>query len=178
MMHKERNQVVLVDKDNNQIGVMEKYEAHIQGKLHRAFSVFILNHQGEVLLQQRASEKYHGANLWTNACCSHQQPQESTLQAAIDRLDYEMNIQTPLQELFSFIYRAPVENNLIEHELDFVLLGYYNQNPIVNPREVKSYKWIAVDQLEEWMKLKPEQFTYWFKDVWPKVKAYIQKKEA
>lgn len=172
-MHKERNHVVLVDSQNNELGIMDKYEAHTKGVLHRAFSIFIFNEKGELLLQQRAGEKYHGADLWTNTCCSHQQQYETTLQAANDRLAYEMNMKADLEELFSFIYNAKVENNLIEHELDFVLFGITNQNPLPNPEEVQDYKWIGIDDLETWMQTKPEDFTYWFKDAWHRVKEHM-----
>jgi len=172
-MNRERDQVVLVDTNNNAMGTMEKYEAHVQGLLHRAFSIFIFNDKGELLLQQRAAHKYHGANLWTNTCCSHQQPGESTLEAAHDRLNYEMNMTADLEELFSFIYKAQVENNLIEHELDVILLGIANQDPQPNPAEVQAFRWITVEDLELWMQQNPEQFTYWFKDVWSRVKDHV-----
>ena len=174
-MHRERNEVILVDTENTKLGIMDKYEAHTKGELHRAFSVFIFNGNGELLLQQRAAKKYHGANLWTNTCCSHQQASETTLEAANDRLDYEMGLQANLQEIFSFIYHAEVENNLIEHELDIVLFGIHNQDPIPNLEEVKDFKWIGIDELEKWMKEKPEEFTYWFKDAWHRVKEHMLK---
>ncbi|MCA5005749.1 isopentenyl-diphosphate Delta-isomerase [Sphingobacterium bovistauri] len=177
-MNRDRNQVVLVDTENRELGTMEKYEAHKQGSLHRAFSIFIFNDNGELLLQQRASHKYHGANLWTNTCCSHQQLGESTLDAARDRLIYEMNLSAELEEIFSFIYHAHVENNLIEHELDSVLFGINNDIPIPNPEEVQNYRWIAAPDLENWMASNPEQFTYWFKDVWHRVKEYMQQEIA
>lgn len=173
MMNKERDQVVLVDTSNNVLGTMEKHEAHIKGVLHRAFSIFIFNDKGELLLQQRASNKYHGADLWTNTCCSHQQLHESTMDAAEDRLAFEMNTKADLEELFSFIYKAEVENNLIEHELDVILFGVSNDNPQPNPVEVQAYKWINMEELEQWMDRHPEQFTYWFKDVWPRVKSHV-----
>lgn len=173
-MNRDRNHVVLIDSQNRDIGIMEKYEAHERGLLHRAFSIFIFNDKGELLLQQRASHKYHGANLWTNTCCSHQQQGESTLDAAKDRLAYEMNLSADLDEIFSFVYHAHVENNLIEHELDSVLFGITNEDPKPNSDEVQDYKWIAVNELEEWMKNTPEQFTYWFKDVWQRVRDHMQ----
>lgn len=173
-MNKERNHVVLVDQYNNELGIMEKQEAHVKGVLHRAFSIFIFNENGELLLQQRAAHKYHGANLWTNTCCSHQQQGESTLVAAKDRLAFEMNMKADLDILFSFIYHAKVENNLIEHELDVVLFGISNNNPSPNPEEVKDFKWIGANELEAWMNESPEHFTYWFKDVWHRVKDHMQ----
>jgi isopentenyl-diphosphate delta-isomerase len=172
-MGKERNHVVLVDTQNKVLGTMDKYEAHIKGALHRAFSIFIFNEKGELLLQQRATDKYHGADLWTNTCCSHQQINENTLDAAKDRLAYEMNMSANLEEIFTFIYHAKVENNLIEHELDVVLFGISNSEPHPNPEEVQAYKWINTEKLESWMNKHPEQFTYWFKDVWHRVKDHM-----
>lgn len=172
-MGRERNHVVLVDTQNKELGTMDKYKAHTEGVLHRAFSIFIFNDKGELLLQQRAANKYHGANLWTNTCCSHQQINENTLDAAKDRLAFEMRMETALEEIFSFIYHAKVENNLIEHELDSVLFGVTNQHPIPNSEEVQAYKWIGIEELEEWMEKHPEQFTYWFKDVWHRVKDHM-----
>ena len=172
-MDRERNHVILVDTQNNELGIMDKYDAHRKGILHRAFSVFIFNEKGELLLQQRAADKYHGANLWTNTCCSHQQINENTLEAAKDRLDYEMRMSANLEEIFSFIYYAQVENNLIEHELDIVLFGISNYNPSPNPSEVQAYKWIGIDDLEGWMKKSPKDFTFWFKDVWQRVKEHM-----
>lgn len=172
-MNDTRDHVVLVNPANDALGTMEKLAAHQTGVLHRAFSVFIFNEQQELLLQQRASHKYHGANLWTNTCCSHQQWNESTLAAAKARLQYEMGLSCTLEEYFSFIYHAEVENNLIEHELDFICVGYTQENPNINPDEVKDYKWIAIPDLLTWMNNKPEEFTYWFKEVLPTVLAKL-----
>jgi len=120
----ERNNVVLVDENDNAIGEMEKLTAHKQGQLHRAFSVFIFNDKGELLLQQRASHKYHGAGLWTNTCCSHPQSGEDVGSSAQERLNYEMGLKCDLKFVDSFIYNEQVENNLIEHELNYVFIGY------------------------------------------------------
>jgi len=133
----ERNKVVLVDIDDTPLAEMDKLEAHQQGKLHRAFSIFIFNDSGELLVQQRASSKYHGANLWSNTCCSHPQWEEDVTLSAQERLNYEMGIQCSLIGLYKFIYNEKVENNLIEHELDYIFVGYSNQSPTINKNKKK-----------------------------------------
>src|SRR5690606_10801431 len=138
----ERNKVILVDVDDNAIGEMEKLLAHQQGELHRAFSVFIFNAKGELLLQQRAKHKYHGGGLWTNTCCSHPQWGEDVDSSALERLNYEMGLKSNLELVYSFIYYTTVENNLTEHELDHVFVGYSDQNPLPNDDEVQDYKWM------------------------------------
>ena len=126
------NKLILVDENDLPLGTAEKMEAHEKGLLHRAFSVFIFNAQGKMLLQQRAINKYHSGGLWTNACCSHPYFEEETLVAAEKRLQEEMGFVSELKELFSFIYKAPFENGLTEHELDHVMIGYFNEEPIIN----------------------------------------------
>jgi isopentenyl-diphosphate delta-isomerase len=162
--------VVLVDEQNNEIGIMEKQEAHEKAVLHRAFSVFLFNDKGELLLQQRALTKYHSAGLWTNTCCSHPRPNESTIQAAQRRLREEMGIITQLTEKFQFIYKAEFENGLTEHELDFIYTGIFNGTPEINADEVHAYKWIALDDLISEVYNNPEKFTAWFKII---LKQYI-----
>ncbi len=169
-----RDHVVLVTPENVPLGIMNKLEAHQKGVLHRAFSIFLFNDKKELLLQQRAAHKYHGAKLWTNTCCSHQQSGEDNLTAANNRLQFEMGIYCPLEEKFSFLYKAQVENNLIEHELDFILMGIYNDNPVINDTEVMDYKWIAIPELMKWIDANPEQFTYWFKEVLPSVLQQLE----
>ena len=169
-----RDHVVLVNPDNVPMGIMDKLEAHQKGVLHRAFSIFLFNDKKELLLQQRAAHKYHGAELWTNTCCSHQQLGEDNLTAAQNRLQFEMGISCPLEEKFSFLYKAEVENNLIEHELDFIFMGIYNENPVINNTEVMDYKWIAISELINWIDANPEQFTYWFKEVLPDVLQQLE----
>lgn len=164
-----RDNVVLVDKEDNPISEMDKIEAHKKGLLHRAFSVFLFNEKGEMLIHRRAAHKYHGAGLWTNACCSHPQLGEDILESAHDRLYYEMGIRCDLEKVFSFIYNTPVENNLIEHELDHVFIGYTNVEPVPNPEEVESYKWISIARLNQEMKENPELYTFWFRTALPKV---------
>lgn len=156
-------EVVLVDEYDNPIGTMEKMQAHQKALLHRAFSVFILNSRGELLLQQRAFSKYHSAGLWTNACCSHQRPGESTLKAANRRLQEEMGMKAPLRELFWFIYKAPFDNGLTEHELDHVLVGTTDAVPNINSEEVAAYKWLSINAVKKELELYPEHYTVWFK---------------
>ena len=124
--------VILVNEKDEQIGFMPKLEAHEKAQLHRAFSVFILNSKNEIMLQQRAVEKYHSPLLWTNTCCSHQREGETNVEAGSRRLFEEMGFRTSLKELFSFIYKAPFDNGLTEHELDHVMIGYYEENPEIN----------------------------------------------
>ncbi|HHC79319.1 MAG TPA: isopentenyl-diphosphate Delta-isomerase [Flavobacteriia bacterium] len=156
-------QVILVNKDDEQLGTMPKLEAHKKGVLHRAFSVFITNDKGELLLQQRAASKYHSPLLWANTCCSHQREGESNITAGKRRLQEEMGFVTELKDVFSFIYRAPFDNGLTEHELDHVLVGTYNENPIINPEEVESFKWMTLEAVKVDMVVHPEIYTEWFK---------------
>ena len=157
--------VVLVDEHNKELGIMGKLEAHEKGLLHRAFSVFVFNHDGKLLLQQRALSKYHSGGLWTNTCCSHPKANEAVLAAAHRRLQEEMGFDCELEEKFHFIYKAGFENGLTEHELDFVFVGTYNQEPHFNTDEVKQVKWLTLTEVEEQLKQHPEQFTAWFKIV-------------
>lgn len=170
-----RNKVVLVDEKDHPIGQMDKLKAHKTGKLHRAFSVFLFNGQGEMLIHQRAAGKYHGGGLWTNACCSHPQPGEDTYESATERLKYEMGLTCELQALFSFTYRVEVENNLIEHEYDFVFVGYTDEQPLPNREEVQDYRWITPKDLLQEVDQHPGMFTTWFKMAIPRVlqEAYI-----
>lgn len=155
--------VVLVDAENNQVGVMEKHEAHEKALLHRAISIFIFNSKGELLLQQRALSKYHSAGLWTNTCCSHPREHETNLEAATRRLREEMGMACTLKEQFSFIYKTPFENGLCEHELDFVFTGTCDDAPHINPNEVMGYKWITIDALLVDVASNPNAYTSWFK---------------
>jgi len=155
--------VILVDVYDNPTGSMSKIEAHEKGILHRAFSVFILNEKGHLMLQQRALNKYHSPGLWTNTCCSHQREGEGNIDAGKRRLKEEMGFIVPMKTLFSFIYKAPFDNGLTEHELDHVLLGYYNHEPIINPKEVAAWKWVDLDQIASEIKDTPQLYTVWFK---------------
>ncbi len=155
--------VILVDKNDNQLGLMEKIEAHEKAVLHRAFSVFILNDNNELLLQKRALSKYHSPGLWTNTCCSHPRDGESVIDAGIRRLREEMGFETEIHTLFSFIYIAEFDNGLTEHEFDHVLLGRYNKTPLINKLEVSDWKWIDIEFLKKDVVVNPDIYTVWFK---------------
>jgi isopentenyl-diphosphate delta-isomerase len=155
-------EVILVDAHDNAIGTMEKMEAHEKGLLHRAFSILLLNDKGEMLVQQRALEKYHSPGLWTNACCSHPRPTETNLDAANRRLKEELGMSVDLTEIFHFTYRAEFDHGLIEHEIDHVFLGITNVNPTINLSEVMSYTWMNLTELQEDIIAHPEKFTAWF----------------
>lgn len=154
--------VILVDNNDQQIGTMEKMEAHQKGLLHRAFSVFIFNSKGELLLQRRSLNKYHSAGLWTNTCCSHPRENEKIIDAANRRLVEEMGINTRLNYLLSFIYNEKLTNDLIENEFDHVLYGITDENPILNNNEVMEFKYISIDKLKNELISTPELFTIWF----------------
>jgi isopentenyl-diphosphate delta-isomerase len=162
--------VILVDEQDNELGLMAKQEAHEKALLHRAFSVFVFNNNGELLLQQRAFNKYHSGGLWTNTCCSHPRANERTLDAAHRRLMEEMGFDCELKEKFHFIYRTPFENGLTEHELDFVYTGEFNGIPQINPEEVASYRWLKIDDLINEVYYHPNHFTSWFKII---LKEYL-----
>ena len=165
-------QVILVDTDDNPIGTMNKMEAHEKAVLHRAFSVFILNDKNEVMLQQRAAHKYHSPLLWTNTCCSHQRVGETNIEAGKRRLFEEMGFTAELKELFHFIYKAPFDNGLTEHELDHVMIGYSNQNPVINPEEVESWKWMSIEAIKADMMDNPNAYTVWFKIIFDEFYHY------
>ena len=154
--------VVLVDEDDNQIGLMPKMEAHLKGKLHRAFSIIIFNSDRKILLQKRASTKYHTPNLWSNTCCSHQREDEDNIDAGKRRLNEEMGFVTNLYNFSSFIYRVEFSNGLIEHENDHIMLGIFDGTPKPNPNEVDEWKWIDIDILIEDMQINPDHYTAWF----------------
>ena len=156
-------QVILVNKNDEPLGLMPKMEAHEKAKLHRAFSIFVFNDKNELLLQQRASDKYHSPNLWTNTCCSHQRNGETNIAAGRRRLQEEMGFVCDLKEVFWFVYKAPFDNGLTEHELDHVLVGHFNKNPIINTEEVESYKWMSLENVKLDMQKKPALYTEWFK---------------
>jgi isopentenyl-diphosphate Delta-isomerase len=167
-------QVILVNENDEQIGLMPKLEAHEKAVLHRAFSVFILNSKNEIMLQQRAHHKYHSPLLWTNTCCSHQRAGESNIQAGTRRLQEEMGFATSIKELFYFIYKAPFDNGLTEHELDHVMIGYYNDEPKINIDEVESWKWMSIDAVKKDMEQKPEIYTVWFKIIFDEFYHFIE----
>ncbi|KIO75033.1 isopentenyl-diphosphate delta-isomerase [Pedobacter lusitanus] len=165
--------VSLVDRQDNETGIMEKMAAHQQGLLHRALSVFIFNDRKEFLLQRRAAAKYHSPLLWTNACCSHPRPGEVLIDAANRRLMEEMNMTSDLSHQFSFIYKAEFENGLTEHELDHVFFGRANLSPVPDPDEVSDWKYLSLAAVEKDIALHPDQYTAWFKLILPKVKAIL-----
>lgn len=156
-------QVVLVTANDESIGTMPKMEAHEKGILHRAFSVFIFNEKGELLLQQRALSKYHSGGLWTNSCCSHQRLGESNEEAAHRRVKEELGITCSLTPKFQFIYKADVGDGLIEHEFDHVFVGQYSGDFALNPEEVADVRWIALPTLNQELNDKKDQFTAWFR---------------
>ena len=155
--------VILVNEKDQEIGLMPKLEAHQKAVLHTAFSVFIFNSENELMLQQRASNKYHSPNLWTNTCCSHQRSGESNIQAGTRRLYEEMGFTTSLKEITSFIYKAPFDNGLTEHELDHIMVGYYNEDPVINSDEVEDWKWMKIEDVKKDISLNPCLYTAWFK---------------
>lgn len=170
------DEVVLVNENDECLGSMKKMEVHQKGLLHRAFSVFIFDRRGRMLLQQRSSKKYHGANLWTNACCSHPFPDEKIKDAAERRLKEELGFVTPLQKIFSFTYHASVENNLIEHEFDHVFAGEYENAIRPNHHEVADYTYETMEQIKKDIQSYPEKFTSWFKIAFPEIEEWWRKK--
>lgn len=165
--------MILVNQEDEPIGTMPKMEAHEKAELHRAFSVFILNSKGEVMLQQRAASKYHSPLLWTNTCCSHQRVGETNIEAGRRRLMEEMGFDAPLKELFSFIYKAPFDNGLTEHELDHVMVGSFNGEPEINTEEVENWKWMDLNAIRVDMELNPEDYTVWFRIIFERFYDYI-----
>jgi isopentenyl-diphosphate delta-isomerase len=155
--------IILVDESDNEIGTMEKMEAHRKGVLHRAFSVLLFNSKGELLLQKRAKNKYHSGGLWTNTCCSHPLPQESIQEAARRRLKQEMGIDLQPTFAFKFIYKTNLDQSLVEHEYDHVYIGVFDGVPVINMDEVEEWKFIDLTSLREDMKEFPESYTTWFK---------------
>lgn len=166
-----QEQVILVNEDDVEIGVGEKHQAHLEGKLHRAVSVFIVNDAGKMLLQKRALNKYHSGGLWTNACCSHPRPNEPVDQAATRRLKEEMGIENcELKFLFAFHYKASLDNDFIEHEVDHVFIGYSNQIPVPDEQEVCEWNYVSMLDISENMELQPENYSHWFRLIFEKVR--------
>lgn len=168
-------QVICVDEQDRQTGIMGKTEAHEKGILHRAFSIFIFNDKGELLLQQRAQDKYHSGGLWTNTCCSHPQPGEDILESAHIRLQEEMGFDCNLKEIFQFTYRAELDHGLTEHELDHVFVGRFNGRPVINQEEASAYRWIGLKELKQDLQVREEAYTEWFKIAIVKVLEYKEK---
>lgn len=170
----EEEKVILVNRNDEQIGLMPKLEAHEKAILHRAFSVFVLNNKNEIMLQQRAKHKYHSPLLWTNTCCSHQRENETNIQAGSRRLYEEMGFRTELKELFHFIYKAPFDNGLTEHELDHVMIGFFNENPTINTDEVEDWKWMKIEEVKNDMVINPEIYTIWFKIIFEQFYHFLE----
>ncbi len=155
-------QIILVNENDKEIGFADKMEAHIRGELHRAFSIFVFNSDGKMLIHRRALSKYHSGGLWTNTCCSHPRKGESLNEAAHRRLQEEMGFDCPLEEIFSFMYRKELDRDLIENEYDHVFIGEFNGQPSPNPSEVEEYAWIDPNAAITDIKEKPEKYSYWF----------------
>ena len=167
--------MILVDKNDVQTGTMEKMEAHKQGLLHRAFSIFIFNNNGEFLLQQRALNKYHNGGLWTNTCCSHPLPGENVLNAAYRRLSEEMGFTTKLSPAFDFIYNATFDDGLTEHEFDHVFTGIYEGEIKVDKTEVSDYCYKKLKDIDDSLQMHPQKYTEWFKIALPQMKLFHEK---
>lgn len=167
--------VVLVNQDDRPLGTLEKMEAHERGVLHRAFSVFIFNSKGELMLQQRALDKYHSPGLWTNTVCSHPRVNETPLQAAHRRLEEEMGFDCDVKEVFSFVYKADVGDGLTEHEYDHVFFGFSDQLPVPNPDEVENWKYMKMADIIADVAMHPDDYTIWFKIALKEVKKHLNK---
>ncbi len=165
----ETEKVILVDKNNKKIGVEEKIKAHKEGKLHRAFSIFIFNSKGELLIQQRAKTKYHSKGLWSNTTCSHPKPNETYHQAVHRRLKEEMGFDCKLQKLFCFRYNLGLKKGLIENEYNCVFIGKFDREPKPNPKEVMNYKWISIKELKRDTIKNPNKYAAWFKILFKKL---------
>lgn len=166
-------EVVLVNEKDEVVGTMEKMAAHEQALLHRAFSVFVFNTNGDLLMQQRAFSKYHSGGLWTNTCCSHPRPNEDVADAARRRLIEEMGFATSLTKAFDFTYKAEFDNGLTEHEFDHVFTGIYEGPVHFNPNEVAAYSFMTEKELEEQIQKTPDRFTAWFHIAYPALKAWM-----
>lgn len=175
MMVSAEEQLILVDENDREVGAMDKQLVHEKGLLHRAFSIFVFNSKNELLLQQRADEKYHSGGLWTNTCCSHPRTGEKLSAAVERRLAEEMGMQCPLQFMFSFIYRMDFENGLTEHEFDHVFFGRSDEQPTPNPMEVKAFRYIKLEDLQKEIRQSPDEFSAWLKICLPKVEEHSKK---
>ena len=167
--------VILVDQNDEKIGLMNKMEAHEKGLLHRAFSIFVFNQKGEFLIQQRALSKYHSPGEWANTCCSHQRDHETTLAAAHRRLQEEMGFDISLTEVFNFTYKKKFGNGLTEHEFDHVLFGQFDGEPNMNLDEVESWKYISLTDLKEEISQFPEKYTIWLQIALKEVELHLKK---
>jgi len=168
-------QVILVDENDRAYGVAEKMLAHREAKLHRAFSIFVTNSQGELLLQKRSKSKYHSGGLWTNTCCSHPRPGEETLAAANRRLQEEMGFECQLREIFSFVYQIELDRDLFEHEFDHVLIGQYDGEPVLNPLEAEDWQWMSIQNLSQDIQSNPDLYTFWLRECFDRFKAALER---
>lgn len=173
-IEEKEEEVVLVNEHDEVIGTMDKMLAHRSGRLHRAFSIFLFDARGRVLLQQRADGKYHSPGVWSNACCSHPRPGESVLSAAERRLAEELGITARLEQRFAFIYHARFANGLQEHEFDHVLLGLFNGKFHPEPLEVKAVRWLSPEELKAGISATPEAYTPWLRICWPQVLEHMR----
>ncbi|MCK9450504.1 MAG: isopentenyl-diphosphate Delta-isomerase [Bacteroidales bacterium] len=173
-----KEQVILVDTNDNPQGLMEKMEAHEKGILHRAFSIFIFNSKNELMLQQRAFTKYHTPGLWANTCCSHPRDGETLEQATSRRLMEEMGMQCEITKVFSFVYKGDVGQGLIEHEFDHVFIGHSDAQPIINKEEVETWKYASMKDIKADMTRNPEKYTVWFRIAFDEVNNYLNKQKT
>jgi isopentenyl-diphosphate delta-isomerase len=155
--------IILVDENDNEVGVGQKLQIHREGRLHRAFSIFVFNSKGDLMLQQRGKTKYHSGGLWTNTCCGHPKPGETVEKAALRRLYEEMGIDCGVEEIFSFLYQVEFDNGLCEHEYDHVMIGTCDDDPHPDPEEAGDWKWVNVKRLKSDVQANPARYTYWFK---------------
>lgn len=167
--------VILVDESDNEIGYLNKLEAHQKGVLHRAFSVLIFNSAGELLLQKRADNKYHSAGLWTNTCCSHPKPKELMVDAVQRRLQEEMGINCETNFAYKFLYRTDLDRGLTEHELDYVFIGICDDKPVINSSEVADWKFVSLADVRKDLVKNPQAYTFWFNEIinHPELEGYI-----
>ena len=170
--------VILVNNNDQPLGAMEKMEAHEKGVLHRAFSVFVFNSRGQMLLQKRAGEKYHSPGLWTNTACSHPRTREKTMDAAHRRLKEEMGFDCNLEEVFSFVYKANVGDGLTEHEYDHVFMGTSDTKPVPDPEEVSDWKYVDMDWLYADVEANPGNYTVWFVIALAELRKHLEKNKA
>ncbi|MCB0699184.1 MAG: isopentenyl-diphosphate Delta-isomerase [Chitinophagaceae bacterium] len=174
MIKNKQNYVIIVNEKDEWLGYVEKMQAHKEGLLHRAFSVFVMNNNNEILLQRRALDKYHSGGLWSNTCCSHPWVGESTMAAAHRRLVEEMGFDCELEKLFTHKYKLGMDNGLFEHEYDHVYFGVYNGDLDINKDEVAEYKFVPINELDCWLEKRPMDFTAWFRLLWPEYcKQYL-----
>lgn len=173
---KTKEYVILVDEFDNEIGLKEKMEAHVNPELHRAFSVFIFNDNNELMIQQRALSKYHSPGLWTNTCCSHPRKDEKTEDAAHRRMIEEMGFDCDFAEAFTFLYKADVGGGLTEHEFDHVFIGRSKIKPIINKEEVNDWKYMSMDNIRKDMDQNPDLYTVWFQIAFDEVEKHFKEK--